>query len=241
MKKCLFVLALLLTIGLCGCSSENDSPQVGGDIGNIEDIADGKEDSLDSIVTAEDISDSEPAKGAEADEAESSGKSLAAMNPTKANPAETNPTGANPEQRVSEYGIVGNLGLGFLVYTVPDKDDEDYRLYFFQPEEGEGADRLFINPSFNLSEASYIFPDVREGNVPIGKFKEIYLLETGDVQRDGICDLLAIAIYEKDGNEYYDTRVYEESEDGYVVNTALTQELNEKYHDAEDYPVWDIM
>ena len=221
MKKCLFGLALFLTISLCGCSSESDAPQIGVGIGNVEDTADRKENLQDGDAAAEDISSSGSAKGAEADEVGSPGKT--------------------PEQRVSEYGIIGNLGLGFLVYTVPDKDDEDYRLYFFQSEEGEDVDQLFTNPFFNLTEASYTFPDARERNAPIGRFKEIYLLETGDVQRDGTHDILAIAVYEKDGNEYYDTRVYEESEDGYIVNTALTQELNEKYHDAEDYPVWDVM
>ena len=236
MKKCLFGLALLLTVSLCGCSSESDAPEIGGDTGIIKDTADSSDDSQDGDAVAEDISGSEPAKGTERDVVESSGTNLARTNPT-----ETNPAGKTPEQRVSEYGIIGNLGLGFLVYTVPDKDDEDYRLYFFQSDEGEDVDQLFTNPSFNFTEASYTFPDAREGNAPIGRFKEIYLLETGDVQRDGTHDILAIAVYEKDGNEYYDTRVYEESGDGYVVNTALTQELNEKYHDAEDYPVWDIM
>lgn len=29
-------------------------------------------------------------------------------------------------------GSMGDLGVGTLVYTVPDRDDEDYRLYFFK-------------------------------------------------------------------------------------------------------------
>lgn len=158
---------------------------------------------------------------------------------TKANEAESLET--SPKQKVSQYGMIGNLGLGFLVYTIPGKDDEDYRLYFFESEGEENVNQLFNEPSFNLSQASYTFSDVREGNVPVGKFMEIYCLESGDVLQDGTDDFLAIAVYEKDGNQYYDTRVYEAGEKGYIVNAALTQELNEKYFNVEDYPIGDII
>lgn len=130
------------------------------------------------------------------------------------------------------FGNVGNLGLGTLLYTVPNADNEDYRLYFFTSQSDDDID---------LSKASYVFPDVREGNASIGKFKEIYFMDTADVLQDGTQDVIVIAIYEKDGNEYYDTRVYEAAENGYVVNAALMQELNEKYYNVEDYPVQDIL
>lgn len=136
------------------------------------------------------------------------------------------------------YGYVSKFGLGTLVYTVPDAGGEDYKLYFFLSENEE--DRL-DEMSFDLSKAFYVFPDVREGNAAIGKFKEIYFMDTADVLQDGTQDIIVIAVYEKDGNEYYDTRVYEERENGYVVNTALTQELNEKYFNVEDYPIQDIV
>lgn len=142
----------------------------------------------------------------------------------------------NADLKVLMFGNVGNLGLGTLLYTVPDADDVDYKLYFFLSENEE--DR---NLTFDLSEASYVFPDAREGNAAIGKFKEIYFMDTADILQDGTQDIIVIAVYEKDGNAYYDTRIYEERENRYVVNTALTQELNEKYYNVKDYPVQDII
>lgn len=142
----------------------------------------------------------------------------------------------NADLKVLMFGNVGNLGLGTLLYTVPDADDVDYKLYFFLSENEE--DR---NLTFDLSKASYVFPDAREGNAAIGKFKEIYFMDTADILQDGTQDIIVIAVYEKDGNAYYDTRIYEERENGYVVNTALTQELNEKYYNVKDYPVQDII
>lgn len=62
-----------------------------------------------------------------------------------------------------------------------------------------------------------------------------------DVLKDGSYDVIVIAVYEKDGNEYYDTRVYEEREKGFVANVALTQELNEKYYNVENYPIENII
>ncbi|MCH5269435.1 MAG: hypothetical protein J1E83_01675 [Lachnospiraceae bacterium] len=146
-----------------------------------------------------------------------------------------------PDLKELMYGGMGNLGLGFLVYTIPDRDNEDYRLYFFQSEKEEDRYLPFEEMSFHLSEASFVFPDVREGNVPIGKFKEIYFMDYADVLKDGSNDVIVIAVYEKDGNEYYDTRVYEERESGFVINVVLTQKLNEKYYDVEEYPVWEIV
>lgn len=142
----------------------------------------------------------------------------------------------NDDLKVLMFGNVGNLGLGTLLYTIPDADDVDYKLYFFLSENEE--DR---NLTFDLSKASYVFPDAREGNAAIGKFKEIYFMDTADILQDGTQDIIVIAVYEKDGNAYYDTRIYEERENGYVVNTALTQELNEKYYNVKDYPVQDII
>ena len=146
-----------------------------------------------------------------------------------------------PNLKELMFGGLGNLGSGFLAYTIPGKDNEDYRLYFFKSEKEEDRYLSFEDKSFNLSEASFVFPDVRESNVPIGKFKDIYFMDYADVLKDGSYDVIVIAIYEKDGNEYYDTRVYEEREKSFVVNDVLTQELNEKYYNVKDYPVGDIV
>ena len=141
------------------------------------------------------------------------------------------------------YGNVGNLGLGTLVYTVPDADDEDYRLYFFKSEDEEDRYQLLSEMSFDLSKASYIFPDVREGNVSIGKFKEMYYVDTTDISEDNIAEVIVAAIYEVDGEEHYDIRIYESGEDGYNVNVDLTQQLNQKYYyyGEGSYPVYNEM
>ena len=141
------------------------------------------------------------------------------------------------------YGDVGNLGLGTLVYTVPDADDEDYRLYFFKSEDEEDRYRALSEMKFDLSKASYIFPDVREGNVSIGKFKEMYYVDTTDISEDNIADVIVAAIYEVDGEEHYDIRIYESDDDGYNVNVDLTQQLNHKYYyyGEGSYPVYNSM
>lgn len=146
-----------------------------------------------------------------------------------------------PELKELIFGEIPNLGLGTLVYTVPDKDDEDYRLYFFASESEEDRYRSLTEMNFDLSTADYVFPDVREGNVSIGKLNGIYFIDTIDMSGDPVDDVFVIATYETDGNEYYDTRVYEASENGYVVNAVLTQELNEKYYNVEEYPVEDVI
>ncbi|MCH5333317.1 MAG: hypothetical protein J1D89_05100 [Agathobacter sp.] len=146
-----------------------------------------------------------------------------------------------PELKELMTGNMGNLGVGTLAYTVPEGDDEDYRLYFFQLEEEEDSYMPFEEKSVKLSEASFVFPDVREGNVPMGRFKKIYFMDYTSSLKEGALDVIVIAVYEKDGTEYYDTRVYEEREKGFVVDAALTQELNERYYNVENYPVWDII
>ena len=220
MKKYLFGLVVFFTISLCGCSNGSDGKQIGEGTSIIENTTDCQEKSQNSAF-AENI-----LPNASDDMSESG---LATVGESR------------EELKELMFGGLGNLGIGFLAYTVPDKDDEDYRLYFFKLQNEEDRYLTFEEMSFNLSEASCIFSDVREGNVPIGKFKEIYFMDYTDVLKDGSYDVIVIAVYEKDGNEYYDTRVYEEREKGFVVNAALTQELNEKYYNAENYPVEDII
>lgn len=154
---------------------------------------------------------------------------------------EEDSSGSIPELKSLMFGDMGNLELGTLAYTIPDKDDEDYKLYFFQSENEEDRYLSFEEMNYSLSEAAYVFPDVREGNIPIGRFKEIYFMDMGDIFRKGTGNVIIIATYEVDGTEYYDTRVYEAGESGYVVDTALTQELNEKYYNVKDYPVHEVV
>ena len=221
MKKYLFGFVLFLSVSLFGCSNVSNEQQIGEVTGSIENITERQEElqNRENIAkdilpnTSDDMSDSDLATVGESWEG----------------------------LKELMFGGLGNLGLGFLAYTVPDNDNTDYRLYFFQSENEEDRYLSFEEKSFNLSEASFVFPDVREGNVPMGKFKEIYFMDYTDVLKDGSCDVIVIAVYEKDGNEYYDTRVYEEREKGFDVNVALSQELNEKYYNVENYPVEKII
>lgn len=221
MKKYLFGLVLFLSIGLCGCGDLSDGKQIGEGTGIIENTTDRQEGSQNREAIAEDILPNVSDDMSDSDLA-TVGESWEGL-------------------KELMFGGLGNLGLGFLAYTVPDNDNTDYRLYFFKSENEEDRYLSFEEKSFKLSEASFVFPDVREGNVPMGKFKEIYFMDYTDVLKDGSCDVIVIALYEKDGNEYYDTRVYEEREKGFDVNVALSQELNEKYYNVENYPVEKII
>ena len=149
--------------------------------------------------------------------------------------------GTIPELKAIMFCELANLGIGTLAYNVPDNDDEDYRLYFFITKNEDDRYQSLSEMTFDLSAAAYVFPDVREGNVPIGKLKELYYIDTIDISGDYVGDVFVIATYEANGNMYYDTRVYEASGNGYVMNATLTQELNEKYYNVEDYPVEDVI
>ena len=163
-------------------------------------------------------------------------------------------SGEQHEVRFSQGGILGdNFESGYLVYTLPNKENEDYRLYFFN-KNNDGIDYNleedgYIPPNeidYKLEKADYVFPDVRENNVSIGNFISIYFIDTGrllPLRGNDDTVFLAIATYEKDGNRYYDTRVYEfnENEIGVRVNYDLTLKFNEKYYDAEDVPIVDII
>lgn len=237
MQKYLFGLALILAINLCGCSSGGDGQQLGGGTSIIENNTDYKEGLQTGNVAAGDMLP---------DASDDKRKSyLTAVGDAQegiyTEEMEVQSMETIPELKSLRFGLMGNLDLGTLAYTVPDRDNEDYRLYFFKSEKEEDRYLQFEEMSFNLSEASFVFPDVREGNISIGKFKEIYFMEYTGGLKDNAYHVIVIAVYEKDGKEYYDTRVYEEREKGFVVDAALTQELNEKYYNAKDYPVWDIL
>jgi hypothetical protein len=140
------------------------------------------------------------------------------------------------------YGNVGKtLGLGTLVYSIPQSSEEDYKIYFFASKNENERYLPITERNLELSDDTYIFPDAREGNVPIGKFQEFYSFEMGDISGDGVADLLFIACYEVEDEVYYDTRVYVGNEAGYALDSILTQKLNEKYYNAEEYPLWEVL
>ena len=134
------------------------------------------------------------------------------------------------------------LGCGWLLYTVPDQEDQDYKLYFFADESKDGAERLtpFEEMDFNLDQVDFVFPDARENNRSIGKFIGIYLFEPFTTKSDESA-WIVVATYETDGRQYYDTRIYTPSEEGYVIDESMTEELNALYSDVEEYPVLQIM
>lgn len=106
------------------------------------------------------------------------------------------------------YGDRGDLGIGYLVYTISDKKNEDYKLYFFTSERNLKA---FGKSDICLDEADYIFPDVRESNRAIGEFSDICFYDMTDLTGDGRPELLVIARYEKDGRRsriLYMSRIY---------------------------------
>lgn len=140
------------------------------------------------------------------------------------------------------YGTIGKrLGLGTLVYAISQNAEEDYKVYFFASQSEEERYLSLEEKNFELSNVTYVFPDVREGNIPIGKFQELYYFGLEDIGNDGIMDILLIASYEVEDQIYYDTRVYTECEEGYVFDDILTKELNKKYYNIGEYPVEDVL
>lgn len=134
-----------------------------------------------------------------------------------------------PKVHVLMAGNVGDLGGGYLAYAEPEQEGEDYRLCFFATESGsEDLYKPLAELEFSLEGADYIFPDVRENNVSIGRFLEVY--HNDMIGIEGIYDtaLIVVAKYEAGGTECYDMRVYRESENGYSADEALMQKMNEK-------------
>ena len=139
-------------------------------------------------------------------------------------------------------GDFGGLGLGLLTYTIPQQDDEDYRLCFFkeggqEPDFGKGMSEAVYYP---LERADYIFPDVRGNNVPIGKFMEIYFFDTVTIGGSSTAGMVVVAAYDVKGETCYDTRIYRWDGTGYSAEGKLMQEFNEKYYSEEEYPVEEL-
>lgn len=127
------------------------------------------------------------------------------------------------------HGEIGNLGTGTLVFTIPCDDRQDYRLYFLADDEEE----------LKMENADYVFPDAREGNIPIGTFQTFEVFQIGDIRGNGVVDILLVGIYGVGEELHYDARVYTESGEGYVLDAAFSQELNDKYYNEETFS-WEV-
>lgn len=135
-------------------------------------------------------------------------------------------------------GDIGCLGLGELVCTLPGQKSEDYQIYFFRSKKDAKAGQT---EAYDWEAADDRLPDVRENNVSIGKFMEIYYLDLVDLTKNATPELLVVAQYEVEGRICYDTRVYEAAGKNFVVHDQLTQEMNQKYCEADDYPIGEII
>lgn len=230
-KKISYALCILMVVFISGCAVNNDST-VNHDSGIIFDASElsgeengDKEETLLDIHSEADVSEEETAS---IGERQQDIKIIDSV-----------------EKNMLLYGDCGgNLGFGWLLYTVPNQESQDYKIYFFanqNKDDNEGY-KSFEEIHFDLEQADFIFPDVRENNMAIGKFTEIYLYEAFTAE-SGKSARIVIATYEIDGKQYYDTRIYipDEGGYGYVVNESMTEELNALYADVEEYPVLQII
>lgn len=144
-----------------------------------------------------------------------------------------------PELHMLLGGICGELGSGYLAYTAPEAKGEDYQIYFFKNETGN-YQQSFAELELSVEDAAYVFPDVREGNASIGRFLDIYFFEITEVKGSDARDVIAVAKYEADGKEYFDTRIYVKNGDGYSPDAALIKNLNERFGAADEYPIEEI-
>ena len=128
-----------------------------------------------------------------------------------------------------QHGELGNLGIGILVYTVPCDDKQDYKLCFYADESGKRQDAAIDIKELKIEDADYVFPDAREGNMPIGTFQTFDEFQIEDIGEDGTWDILLVGIYGIEEELSRDIRVYTENGEGYTLNMELTKELSEKY------------
>lgn len=109
----------------------------------------------------------------------------------------------------------------------------DYKLYIF-----EKGDDNYDNPI-------YTFPDVRDKNVAIGEYHDMYFIDQRDINSDGMIDIFSVARYMIDGELYYDTRVYMGNGLEFIPDYEYMNELNSTYYateeDSLDYPIWEIL
>ncbi len=230
MKKIRYILCILALVFINGCAMNNDTTAAPGrgampDVGGIpEEENDYREETLPDVRYEADLLEEVTVP---ADERQQDAESMDSV-----------------EKKMLLYGGCDALGCGWLLYTVPDQEDQDYTIYFFADKSKDYEERYksFDEIDFNLDQADFIFPDARENNIAIGKFIDIYLYEPFTTE-SGESAWIAVAIYEIDGKQYYDTRIYTSDEGGYgyVVNESMTEKLNALYSDVEEYPVWKII
>ena len=155
------------------------------------------------------------------------------------------------QEQESEYIPSGDIHLlmlgrirdfmGVLVYEEPKSDKEDYKvlLYKLKDYDESVGPELFDASLYQNTSADYVFPDMRENNEAIGKFKEIYWFDSGSFVQ-GQDPYFIVAVYEVDGKECFDTRLYKETETGYEIDQENSEILNETYRDAKDYPFMQV-
>lgn len=142
--------------------------------------------------------------------------------------------------------VANGYDVGFLTLMVPKNDTEDIRCCLFERKEDD-ASAHFSQERYNLSDALYIFPDVRENNAYIGKLKNIYSFELTDITGDGLTDFYFVGMYERDGVLYYDTRIYIRCTNAqgiqYEPAYEYMERLNEIYTrvDEKEYPMEEIL
>lgn len=228
MKKICCVICILMLVFMNGCAM-NDDTAVNHDFGVISDASKVSEEEnghrekpLPDVRSEADVSEEVTTP---ASERQQDAKSMDSV-----------------EKRMLLYGGCDALGCGWLLYTVPNQEDQDYKIYFFADKSKDCEERFksFEEMDFNLDQADFIFPDVRENNKAIGKFIDIYLYEPFTTE-SGESAWIAVATYETGGRQYYDTRIYTPSEEGYVIDESMTEELNALYSDVEEYPVLKII
>lgn len=121
-----------------------------------------------------------------------------------------------------------------LVTSEDYENGHDYKLHIHtKPKEGGEGELL------------YTFPDVREGNMGIGKFKDLYFVDQADMNEDGKLDVFSVARYETPDGLCYDTRVYLCNGKEYEPDYEYMAELNGTYRltteGAIDYPIMMIV
>ncbi|MCM1214374.1 MAG: hypothetical protein NC548_07620 [Lachnospiraceae bacterium] len=228
MKKLCCVTGILMLVFMNGCAM-NDDTAVNHDFGVISDAGE---------ISERENGHRETPLPDVCSEADVSGETMIPANERQQDAKSMD----SVEKGMLLYGGCDALGCGWLLYTVPAQEDQDYKIYFFADKSRDCEERFksFEEMDFNLEQADFVFPDVRENNKAIGKFIDIYLYEPF-MTESGESAWIAVATYETGGRQYYDTRIYTPSEEGYVIDESMTEEFNALYSDVEEYPVLQII
>lgn len=122
-----------------------------------------------------------------------------------------------------------------MVFSISDDLNKDYRLHVYTKSKDEDGQ----------AELLYTFPDVREGNVGIGRFECVYHIDQADLNDDEKMDVFVVGYYTTEEGLCYDTRVYLNNGKEYVLDEEYMEELNATYHLTgwfeNDYPIMEIL